>query len=136
MTKEKSMKRFAVLLLLSSVSTLSVANNTASASAPTCEQKRADILKQIDHARQNGNDKRVAGLNKALREQEANCSPESLRKAREKDVAEARDKLAERERELQEAKAEGKYAGKQAKSEAKVNEAQDELQRAKIAVGE
>ena len=126
------MKRFAILLLLSSVSAFSVADNAPQ----TCEQKRAEILKQIDHARQNGNDRRVAGLNKALREQEANCSPESLRKAREKDVAEAREKLAEREHELQEAKSEGKDASKLAKREAKVKEAQDELQRAQKALGE
>ncbi|HEY6774231.1 MAG TPA: DUF1090 domain-containing protein [Oxalicibacterium sp.] len=126
------MKRFAILLLLSFVSAFAIADNAAN----SCEEKRADILKQIDHARQNGNDRRVAGLNKALREQEANCSSASLRKAREKDVAEARAKLAERERELQEAKAEGKDAGKLARREAKVTETQDELQRAQKALGE
>jgi hypothetical protein len=129
------MKRLAILLLLSSTSMLSVAaaGNAANVANP-CLQKRADILKQIDRATQRGNDKRVAGLNKALREQEANCSPESIRKAREQDVAAARDKLAERERALQEAKDEGKSAAKIARREAKVKEARDELQRAQKAL--
>ncbi len=129
------MKRLALLLLLSSTSVLSIAATTGANAANPCLQKRADILKQIDQARQRGNDKRVAGLNKALREQEANCSPESIRKAREKDVADARDKVAERERELQEAKSDGKDADKIAKREAKVQEAQDELQRAQKELG-
>lgn len=128
------MKRLAILLLLSSTSVLSVAATTST--ADPCLQKRADILKQIDQAKQRGNDKRVAGLNKALREQEANCSPESIHKAREKDVAEARDKVAERERELQEAKNDGKDADKLAKREAKLKEAQDELARAQKALAD
>lgn len=126
------MKRLAILLLLSSASAFPAAGNAAD----TCEQKRADILQQIEHAKRDGNDRRVAGLNRALHEQEANCSPESLRKAREKDVAQAREKLAERERELQEAKAEHKDADKLAKREAKVTQAQDELARAQKALGD
>lgn len=131
------MKRLTTLLFLSSVSALSVAAATdkSNASDP-CLQKRADILQQIDQAKQRGNDKRVAGLNKALREQEANCSPESIHNARVKDVEEARDKVDERERELQEAKSDGKDAGKIAKREAKLKEAQDELQRAQKAMAD
>lgn len=122
------MKRLAILLFLTSGSMLSVAATTAAADAPNpCLQKRADILEQIDQARQHGNDSRVAGLSKALREQEAHCTPESIRKAREEDVAAARQKVAERERELQEAKSEGKDADKLAKRAAKLKEAQDDL---------
>lgn len=133
------MKRFAALLFLFSVSTWPVvagaATDRAASTDNPCLQKRADILKQIDQAKQHGNDRRVAGLNKALREQEANCSPEAIRKARAQDVAEARDKLAERERELQAARQEGREADKLAKRAAKVKEAQDELQRAQKALG-
>ncbi|RZS81383.1 DUF1090 domain-containing protein [Pigmentiphaga kullae] len=120
------MKRLAILLLLSCGATVSVAAPDA---ADPCVQKRADILRQIEQARQHGNDNRVAGLNRALREQEAHCTPESIRRAREKDVAQARQKLAERERELREARSEGKDAGKIAKREAKLREARDELAR-------
>lgn len=129
------MNRLVILLLLSSASAMSAAAGDAKNAANPCLQKRADILAQIDQARQSGNDKRVAGLSKALREQEANCSPEAIRKAREKDVAEAREEVAERQRELQEAKDDGKDAGKIAKREAKLREAQDELQRAQQALG-
>src|SRR3546814_19376476 len=97
---------------------LSVAATTSAANAPNpCLQKRADILKQIDQAKLHGNNHRVAGLTKALREQEAHCTPESIRKAREQDVAEARHKVAERERELHEAKREVRDADKMAKRE-------------------
>lgn len=124
------MKRLAVLLLLSSSSMLCVAATATAAAADPCRERRADILKQIDQAKQRGNDRRVAGLNKALRAQEANCTPESMRKAREQDVAEARQKVAERERELQEAKSEGREADKIARREAKLKEARGELAQA------
>lgn len=130
------MKRLALLLLLSSSPMLAVAatTNEADASNP-CLQKRADILEQIEQAKQHGNDNRVAGLHKALREQQAHCTPESIRQAREQDVAKARQKVAERERELLEAKREGKDARKLAKREAKLIEAQDDLIEAQKLLG-
>ncbi len=130
------MKRLAILLLLSSSSMLPVAATASAANATDpCLQKRADILHQIDQAKQHGNTHRLAGLNKALREQEAHCTPESIRKAREQDVAEARHEVAERERELREAKSDGKDADKIAKREAKLKEAQDDLAQAQKVLG-
>lgn len=131
------MKRLAILLLLSSSAMLSYAANTTAADATDpCLQKRADILRQIDQAKKNGNDRRVAGLNKALREQEANCTPASMRKEREQDIIKARQKVAERDRELQEAKNEGKDGDKIAKRQAKLKEAQDALMRAQKALAD
>lgn len=130
------MKRLTILLLLSSSSFLFVAPAASAADArDPCLKKRANILKQIDQARQRGNDKRVAGLTTALREQEANCSPDSIREAREQDVVEARLKVAERERELQEAKSDGKEADKLARRQAKLDEAKDDLAQAQKALG-
>ncbi|WP_296559785.1 DUF1090 domain-containing protein [Pigmentiphaga sp.] len=129
------MKRLAILLLLSCSVTLATAATTDAVNdANPCLQKRAEILKEIEQARQHGNDRRVAGLNRALREQEAHCTPESIRQARAQDVAEARQKVAERERELQEAQSEGKDADKLAKREAKLKEARDDMARAQRAL--
>ena len=101
------MKRLTIAVLLSSITTLSLAQK-APDTADTCLTKRQDILTQIAQAKAKGNDKQVAGLNKALKANDANCTPESLRRAREKDVSEARAKVAELDRELSEDKAEGK----------------------------
>lgn len=128
------MKHLATAVLLSSIATMSFAQKAPDA-PDTCLTKRQDILTQIDQAKAKGNDKQVAGLNKALKANDANCSPESLRRAREKDVSEARAKVADRDRELNEAKAEGKDKDKIAKREQKLNEAQAELQRAQKALG-
>ncbi len=95
-----------------------------------CAEKRAAIVKQLDEAKARGNDRQAAGLSRALREQEANCSSASIQKEREQDVAEAREKLAERERELQEAIADGKDADKIGTRQRKVEEAREALQRA------
>jgi cellobiose-specific phosphotransferase system component IIA len=132
--KGVSMKRLATVVLLSSIATLSFAQKNPGAADP-CLAKRQDILTQIDQAKAAGNDKQLAGLNKALKANDANCTPEALRRAREKDVSEARAKVAERDRELNEAKAEGKDKEKIAKREQKLNEAQAELQRAQKALG-
>lgn len=130
------MKRLVSRLLLSfgSMLTATLPLDAAYAADP-CLQQRQAILEQIDQAKRHGNENRIAGLNRALREQEAHCTPESLRKKREQDVAEARDEVAERERELQEAKREGRDADKIAKREAKLKEAQEELAQAQKALG-
>lgn len=127
------MKHTTLLLIFSSM--LSVATTAGAAGTDNpCVQQRAEILKQIDQAKLHGNSNRVAGLNKALAEQEANCSPESIKKARELDVAKARGKVAERERELQKVKNEGRSSDKIAKRELKLKEAQVELERAQKAL--
>ncbi|WP_445954479.1 DUF1090 family protein [Thauera sp. SDU_THAU2] len=58
----------------------------------------------------------------------------ALLQARERDAAEAAEKVAERQRELAEAHAEGKGADKIAEREAKLAEARDELRRAREAL--
>jgi predicted nuclease of restriction endonuclease-like RecB superfamily len=126
------MKRLAIMLLLSSIATWSLADTHTSTS---CAEKRHDILKQIDHARKQDNQRKVAGLNKALKANDANCTTQALRAEREKDVSRAREKVVERERELNEAKAEGKDSDKIAKREQKLAEAHAELHRAQKALG-
>lgn len=129
------MKRLAAAVLLASIATLSFAQKAPNAADP-CLKKRHDILTQIDQAKAKGNAKQLAGLNKALKANDANCTPESSRRTREKDVSEARAKMVDRDRELAEAKAEGKDKEKIARHEQKLNEAQTELQRAQKALGE
>jgi len=126
------MKRLAITLLLSSIATWSLADTHG---PDGCVEKRQDILKQIDHAKKQGNQRKVAGLNKALKANDANCTPQALRAEREKDVSRAREKVVERERELNEAKAEGKDSDKIAKREQKLAEAHAELHRAQKALG-
>lgn len=128
------MKRLTLALLLATTTTVSVAQRTPDV-ADQCLAKRQDILKQIEQAKLTDNDKKVAGLNRALKASDANCTPESLRAAREKDVSEARVKVAERDIELSEAKAEGKDKDKISKREQKLTEAQEDLQRAQKALG-
>lgn len=121
------MKHLVVLLpaLFTGAHALAVASDN-----DPCAEKRAAIVKQLDETKAHGNDRRAAGLSRALREQEANCSSASMRKEREQDVAEAGEKLAERERELQEAIADGKDADKIQVRERKVREARQALHRA------
>lgn len=125
------MNRVVSLVLSSAVCAVSAAAVPAlAADSNPCLQKRAAILEQIDQAQQRGNQRRVAGLNKALREQEANCTPESLRQAHEQDLADAREEVAERERALQQARSDGKDARKIARLQAKLQEARDDLAQA------
>lgn len=104
--------------------------------ADPCQEKRQAIERQIDEARALGHHHRLAGLGKALAGVRAGCSPASIQQARARDVAEASEKVAERERELQEARAEGKDADKIARREAKLAEARAALQRVQAAQGQ
>lgn len=127
------MKRRSILMLLAAAAVSAPAMLVAADGDP-CLEKRRDIESQIEHARAHGNRDRLAGLERALAAAEANCTPEGLRQARERDAAEAAEKVAERERELAEARAEGKDADKIAKREAKLAEARDDLRRAREAL--
>lgn len=123
------MKRLTMTLFLSLFATGLLAQSVTQSDNP-CLVKRQDIQRQIDQAKAHGNERRLAGLHKALQENEANCTPESLRRERERDVSQAREKVVERERELSQAKAEGESKKKIAKRERKLAEANAELHRA------
>jgi len=101
-----------------------------------CDAKRQEIEQQIAHARANGNSNRLAGLETALAGVKANCTDASLRRDAKEKVEKAQAKLDERERELQEARDEGRSADKIAARQRKVDEARAELSRAQAEAGQ
>lgn len=99
-----------------------------------CATKKQEIEAQISFARQHNNTHQVAGLEKALREVDQNCTEGSLLKQRQEKVAEKKFKVQEREQELAKAKAEGRSASKIQKREDKLQEAREELKEAEQAL--
>jgi len=97
----------------------------AYASSP-CLEKQQDIQREIRYAEKHHNQSRIDGLNKALREVKAKCNDSQLRADHQKKIDKQKDEIAERRRELDEAKAKGD-ADKISKREHKLNEAQEEL---------
>ncbi|MEY0976718.1 DUF1090 domain-containing protein [Providencia rettgeri] len=95
-----------------------------------CEIKKQRIQEQIDYAKQHGNQHRVKGLEEALDNVNRYCTPESLYRDSQKDVAEKTEKVQEREAELQEEKLKGDDSSKIKKRERKLAEAQTELKEA------
>lgn len=121
------MKMKTVLVLILSV----CASMTASAASTHCQQKFANIEKQIDYAKKNGNYHRVKGLEKALMNAKRNCSTASLIDDKEKDVAKQQEKINKTLEKIQEGKQDGKV-DKVHKLEEKLQherEKLDELQR-------
>ncbi|RYF65369.1 MAG: DUF1090 domain-containing protein [Comamonadaceae bacterium] len=89
--------------------------------SPACAAKRADIQAQLSEATAQKRKHEVAGLQKALKANQANCTDASLAKDRDRDIKQAQKKVAERERSLAEAERKGdakKIADRQAKLEA------------------
>ncbi|HDR2756135.1 MULTISPECIES: DUF1090 domain-containing protein [Enterobacter] len=100
--------------------------STASFATSLCLEKEKDIQREISYAEKHNNQNRINGLKKALSEVKANCSDKELRASHQKKIAAQKDEVAERRRDLQEAKEKGD-ADKIAKREKKLKEAQDEL---------
>ncbi|MEZ2416330.1 DUF1090 domain-containing protein [Luteibacter sp. RCC_6_2] len=100
------------------------------AQASGCDAKRQAIESEISYAESHGNTSRVKGLQKALAEVKDHCTDASLRRASEQKVVKAQEKLAERERELQVAKEQGKSQSKISDRQRKVDEAHADLERA------
>jgi DNA-binding NarL/FixJ family response regulator len=94
-----------------------------------CDAKRTSIEREISYAQAHGNAKRVDGLETALAQMNANCTDAVLRSDAQRKVAAAEKKLSERQRELQQAKADGKSAKKIAERQRKVDEAHAELEK-------
>jgi len=94
----------------------------------TCESKRADISRDIDHAKAKGQTNRARGLEKALRETQANCSDAELAKEHAARIARQEKRFAERQRDLDKAREQGK-AGKIADREAKLAKEKAELEK-------
>lgn len=101
----------------------------ANAATNGCDIKKQRIETQIDYAKKHGNTHRIAGLQKALDNVNTYCTPESLYRDSQKNVAEKQEKVQEREAELLEEKQKGNN-DKIAKRERKLQEAQAELKEA------
>jgi hypothetical protein len=119
------MKLFAQALLM----VVAVLPSVASAQMTRCDAKRQSIEHEIAYAQAHGHAQRVEGLETALAGLNANCTDAGLRSDAEKKVAQAQAKLDEREKDLREAKSEGKSAKKIASQQRKVDEAHADLER-------
>lgn len=94
-----------------------------------CQQKQQDIQREIEMAKQHDNQRRVTGLERALTEVRANCTDEKLKSAHAERIEAQQHKVAERERELQQDRQEGKDEEKIGKRERKLEEARQELKK-------
>jgi hypothetical protein len=100
-----------------------------------CDTKRQSIETEIAYAQSHNNAARVRGLQTALAEVTAHCTDASLQSAANKKVAKARDNVAENERDLQEAKDQGKSPKKIADRQRKLDQAHADLEEALINAG-
>ncbi|MBK4783606.1 MAG: DUF1090 domain-containing protein [Pantoea sp. Pent] len=94
-----------------------------------CQQKQQDIQREIEMAKQHDNQRRVTGLERALTEVRANCTDEKLKSAHAERIEAQQHKVAEREREMQQDRQEGKDQEKIGKRERKLEEARQELKK-------
>lgn len=113
----------APLTLFVSLSLFSAA--CAAAPVETCESKAQAIEQQMAHAREQGNRNRLDGLQKALTQIKANCTAQSLADEKADKVKEKQQEVAERQQDLKEAQASGdkeKIAVRQKKLEEAIAE--------------
>lgn len=112
--------RYVFCLALFSVSGL------AQAAEPLCQQKEQAIQHEIDMAKQHNNQRRVTGLERALTEARAGCTDAKLKAAHQDKIKQHKQEIAERERDLTEARDKGD-SDKISKREKKLTEAREEL---------
>ena len=101
------------LLLKSSVLSLCVLSFHSFASSHCgdlsgCERKSCEIEYQIDKAKEYGNQHKVDGLTKALKEVKANCTNDGLKDKIAEKIESSEEDLAEYREDLKEAKQSGK----------------------------
>jgi hypothetical protein len=72
-----------------------------------CAAKRAELTQQIEQARSSGNARQQAGLEKALKENQAHCTDASLLKERQAKVTQAQREVTVRVADLKKAEAKG-----------------------------
>lgn len=92
-----------------------------------CEDKRADVLQQLEYAQHHGNEHRVQGLQRALSGIDENCSNESVLADAADEVRESQQEVSERQADLEEALQEGDDEEIQKRRE-KLEEATQELE--------
>lgn len=126
-TERPVMRQSLSLIAMAAAALVFVSHAALAQPAPgTCEFKKADIARDIDEAKAKNQTSRVRGLEKALRETQANCSDAKLQKAHHASILRQEKKVAERQRDLDQARSQGK-ADKIASREAKLAEEQAQL---------
>lgn len=116
------MKQFIMASLLVIAATPLLAAEPSAA----CAAKRARIESQISQAQAQGRQQQLAGLQKALRANQAHCTDALLATERDSDIHKATKKLADREHKLAQAQAKGDPR-KIARQQAALDAARDEL---------
>ncbi|MGQ7274037.1 DUF1090 domain-containing protein [Marinobacter sp. V034] len=124
MTTSFTLATSSLLLIVVGVSTSTLADDTTPA-LRDCSAKIAEIQTQLDHANAQGNQSRIAGLERALAGAQ-NCDDQQLRENALQDIEEAKAKVRERRQELQEEREDGD-ADDIRKAERKLREAEEEL---------
>jgi hypothetical protein len=130
------MKVFSPLILLTCCGLLTTQLMAAEAAPDSsgCLAKSQEISKKIEEAKANGNKPQQAGLENALKENNANCTETSLLKEHEQKVFEAKREVKKREADLNKAMAKGdperinKRKDKLAESRKELQDAQAELE--------
>lgn len=117
-----------IAIALSAMTSHAVLAQPAPPAHATCESKRADIARDIEHAKAKGQSSRVRGLEKALRENQDHCSDAKLAQEHAAKIAAQERKVQERQRELDEAREKGKPS-KIADREAKLAKERAELEK-------
>lgn len=75
--------------------------------SPACDAKRASIEAQISEAQARGRTRELAGLKRALKNNNEHCTDQSLARDREAQIRKAQAEVTEREKDLREAEAKG-----------------------------
>ncbi|QHM72515.1 DUF1090 domain-containing protein [Mixta intestinalis] len=96
------------------------------AAGTLCMQKEKDIEREISHAQQHDNQRRVNGLERALTEVRASCTDEKLKAAHQENIEAKQREVAEREKDLKDAQDDGDEE-KIAKRQRKLQEEREEL---------
>ena len=96
------------------------------AAEPACAAKITRIELEVGQAQAQGRQHQIAGLQKALRATQSNCTDASLAADRESDIKKATKKVAEREQKLAKAQAKGD-AQKIASQQADLDKARSDL---------
>lgn len=98
-----------------------------------CDRKFCEIERQLNIAQERGNDRKAAGLAKALSEANMHCTDGGLREDLVEEIAETREDLAAYQDDLKEAEEEGdtddvqKYQNKIEEEESEINHLENEL---------
>ena len=102
------------------------------ATGESCIAKRDAIVRDIDEAKAKGQKQRVRGLERALGANQRNCSDAGLQAEHRKRIQAQERKVAERQRDLQQARRQGRPE-KIAQRENKLREEEAMLERLKAA---